>query len=98
MKKLWKEQRGETLVEALCAILIIALSILFLTNASVSAGRINKLNAERDSSFHHSSTAAGSLSVTVKSEAGATVCVLDANLYETEPKSEADLYIYRYYR
>lgn len=98
MKKLWREQRGETLVETLCAILVISLTTLFLTTAIVSSGRINKQNAEQDSSFHQSDSAPTSLTVTVKSASGSRVFEAEAKLYESEPLAEDDSYVYRYYR
>lgn len=97
MKKLWREQRGETLVETLCAILVISLTTLFLTTAIVSSGRINKQNAEQDSSFHQSDSPT-SLTVTVKSASGSEVFKAKAKLYESKPLAEDDSYVYRYYR
>lgn len=37
----WKSKKGETLVESLCAILIVTLSILLLSNSIASAVRVN---------------------------------------------------------
>ena len=94
MKKLWREQRGETLVETLCAILVISLTTLFLTTAIVSSGRINKQNAEQDSSFHISAESPTNIEVTIKSESG-TEYKLPAQLYQS---GEDDGFVYRYYR
>ncbi len=48
-----RDARGETLVETLCAILIIALTFGFLTTATVSAARINAKVRARDVSFQY---------------------------------------------
>lgn len=50
MKKL-QSQSGETLVESLCAILVITLVFVFLCGAIISAARSNKQVADSNQSF-----------------------------------------------
>lgn len=50
MNKL-KSKRGETLVESLCAILVIAVVFVFLCGAIVSAARSNKQVRDSNQSF-----------------------------------------------
>ena len=52
MKKLCSS-RGETLVESLCAILVITVVFLFLCGAVVSAARSNAQIEGADQSFHY---------------------------------------------
>ena len=52
-KKL-ENQKGETLVETLVSILIITLTIAFLTTASLTAARINDKVRDTDVSFRYS--------------------------------------------
>ena len=53
MKKL-RNCRGETLVESLAAILIIAVVFVFLSSAIVSAARSNEQLRRSDQDFHYS--------------------------------------------
>ena len=48
-----KSDRGETLVESLCAILVIAIVFVFLCGAIVSAARSNKQVRDSDQSFSY---------------------------------------------
>lgn len=93
-----KRSGGETLVETLFAILIVTLSVLFLTTATVSAARINRGTAEEDTAFRRAESAeSGGITVTVKK--GAEVLLeRSAELYITGQESETDKDEYRYYR
>ena len=70
MKKL-TEKSGETLVETLCAMLIVTVVMLCLSTAIVSAARVNARVRDRDVSFRADDMAySAPLSLTVKSENG----------------------------
>ena len=58
MKKL-HNQNGESLVEVLVSILILALTFVFLTTAVITAAKINRKVQDTDTSFLYS-TGAGS--------------------------------------
>ena len=51
MRKKMKNQKGETLVEALLSLVIVLLSMGILTTAVLVAGNINKENRERDEAY-----------------------------------------------
>ena len=53
MRKKLRQRRGETLVEALAAVLIVTLATLLLCAAAVSAGRIHALSRQHDLSLIH---------------------------------------------
>lgn len=53
MKKL-RDTSGETLVETLAAMLIVALIFLFLSTAIVTASKVNDRVRKSDVSFHYS--------------------------------------------
>lgn len=57
-KKL-ENQKGETLVETLVSILIITLTIAFLTTAAITAARINDKVRDTDVSFRYSEATPG---------------------------------------
>lgn len=97
MKKLLKEQRGETLVETLVAVLIVSLSVLFLTTAAMSAARVNKNSAETDTAFHRAERSEETVAVTVK-RGSATIFKGTADLYVTGQDTESEKDDYRYYR
>lgn len=54
-----KDQKGETLVETLVSILIITLTIAFLTTAAITAARINDKVRDTDVSFQYSKAEPG---------------------------------------
>ena len=91
MRKL-RDTRGETLVETLCAILIIALTFGFLTTATVSAARINAQVRARDVSFQYvQENAANHESAKVTLKRGtSSISSTDVDLYTSNG--------YHYYR
>lgn len=65
MRKL-RTERGETLVESLCAILVITIVFVFLCGAIVSAARSNKQVRDSDQSFSYKDMeATGDLTIQV---------------------------------
>ena len=60
MRKKLRQRRGETLVEALAAVLIVTLATLLLCAAAVSAGRIHALSRQHDGSFRRAESPYGS--------------------------------------
>lgn len=89
--------RGETLAETLVAVLIVTLSVLFLTTAAVSAARINRASAEQDTAFHRAEASSGTVEVKVK-KGDAPMLTMDADLFVTGQGTETDKDDYRYYR
>ena len=85
--------RGETLIESLCAILLVALVMLFLSTAIATAARVNLQIRNADITFHteeaeHKET---------------TVTVFENGTKQTEYSGKATLYTtktahYRYFR
>lgn len=51
MKAKLRSSRGETLVETLAAILVLALSALLLANVTVSSARLNRSARKSDTAF-----------------------------------------------
>lgn len=51
MRKKLKQQKGETLVESLVALLIATLSVMMLTAAITGSARVNKQNRDSDKSY-----------------------------------------------
>lgn len=81
MRKKLKQQRGESLTEALAAILIAALCFAFLCTTIVTAARINKRVRDTDNSFRAEPEPRSIASV--KAQTG--VCgEIAVTLYETE--------------
>lgn len=84
MKKLCSG-RGETLIETLCAMLIIMLVFLFLCNSIVAAARTNAAVRDKDTSFRYSDgQKTQDLTVTVKRANGAEAATFPASEYRTE--------------
>ena len=88
MKKL-HSSRGETLIESLCAVLIVTLVMLFLSTAIATAARINHRVRTTDTSFQTGGTATPNRTVTVT--VGGTTYTGKATTYKTTNG-------YRYYR
>jgi len=65
MKKI-ANQSGETLVETLLSIMIVLLTLLFLSVSVISAQKINAAVKNQDTSFHYETSDAESGSVKVK--------------------------------
>lgn len=85
--------RGETLIESLCAILLVTLVMLFLSTAIATAARVNLQLRNTDITFHTEDA--------VKRET--TVQVFENGTELTEYSGKADLYTtktanYRYFR
>lgn len=89
---------GETLVETLVAVLIVTLSVLFLTTASVSAAKINHSTSEVDTAFHVADSPDRTITVTVKTGSGATVLTKEADLYISSNTTDSEKDDYVYYR
>ena len=51
MRKILKQQKGETLVETLVALLIATFSVMMLTASITSSARINKQNSNADDKY-----------------------------------------------
>ncbi|MDY3781210.1 MAG: hypothetical protein SOZ90_03395 [Candidatus Faecousia sp.] len=88
MKKLLSS-RGETLIESLCAVLIVTLVMLFLSTAIATAARVNHRVRTTDVSFQTGGTATPDRTVTVT--VGGTTYTGKATTYDTTNG-------YRYYR
>lgn len=88
MKKLLSS-RGETLIESLCAVLIVTLVMLFLSTAIATAARVNHQVRTTDTSFQTGGTATPNQTVTVT--VGGTTYTGKATTYDTTNG-------YRYYR
>lgn len=52
MKEKWRDERGDTLIEVLASILVMALSILLLFGAVLASGRINKDAKKADDDYY----------------------------------------------
>ena len=86
--------RGETLIESLCAILLVALVMLFLSTAIATAARVNLQIRNTDITFH---TEEGD------DKQVTTVKVIEDGTEKPEYSGKATLYTtktanYRYYR
>lgn len=86
--------RGETLIESLCAILLVALVMLFLSTAIATAARVNLQIRNTDITFHTENA---------ESKEEITVLVLENGTEKPEYSGKATLYTtetanYRYYR
>ena len=86
--------RGETLIESLCAILLVALVMLFLSTAIATAARINLQIRNTDITFH---TEEGD------DKQGTNVKVIEDGEEKPEYSGQAALYTtktanYRYFR
>lgn len=87
--------RGETLIESLCAILLVALVMLFLSTAIATAARVNLQIRNTDITFHTENAEAEPITVHVLEN--------DTGNELTEYSGKATLYTtqtanYRYYR
>ena len=111
MKKL-RNSRGETLVESLAAILIIAVVFVFLSSAIVSAARSNEQLRRSDQDFKYSEMVGkGTVTMQVvdagipsgtEGLAGAFASVYPVEKFETESSASAksndyEKTIYRYF-
>lgn len=65
MKKL-RNQRGETFIESLAAVLVVTIILVGLTTAIVSAARVNAKVRDTDVSFQYADRSYGTIQVTVK--------------------------------
>ncbi len=81
MKKI-KNRRGETLIESLVSILIVALVFAFFATAAVTAGRINAKTRNTDVSFHYDESAAPQDGVVKLTGRSGTVSQSSIALYE----------------
>ena len=52
MREKWRDEGGETLVEVMASVLIMALSVLLLFSAAVASVRINKSAKDMDKEFY----------------------------------------------
>lgn len=92
MKKLYCA-RGETLVESLCAILLVALVMLFLSTAIATAARINLQVRDTDITFRTDGATETKAPIQFFDENGAELPYTGTvRLYTTEGTS------YRYFR
>ena len=94
MNKL-KQQCGETLVETLTSILVLAFVFLFLAAAIATGVRINAEVSRTDVSFHYATTPDDTLTLKVKRDgvAAETYTVLE---YSSSPDADGDAQ-YHYY-
>ena len=85
--------RGETLIESLCAILLVALVMLFLSTAIATAARVNLQIRNTDITFHTEDADKKEITVQVL-ENGTEMTAYSgkATLYTTKTAN------YRYYR
>lgn len=88
MKKL-HSSRGETLIESLCAVLIVTLVMLFLSTAIATAARVNHKVRTTDVSFKTGGTAKPDKTVTV---------TVDGTAYTGKATTYDTTNGYRYYR
>lgn len=58
MREKWRDERGETLIEAVASVLIMALSVLLLFSAVTVSVRINRSAKEMDKEFYTALNAA----------------------------------------
>ena len=85
--------RGETLIESLCAILLVALVMLFLSTAIVTAARINFQVRDTDITFRTDGATEKDTTVKFFDENGAELPYTDTvRLYTTQDAA------YRYFR
>ena len=85
--------RGETLIESLCAILLVALVMLFLSTAIATAARINLQVRDTDITFRTDGATATKAPIQFFDENGAKLPYTGTvRLYTTEGTS------YRYFR
>ncbi len=94
MRKKLRQRRGETLVEALAAVLIVTLATLLLCAAAVSAGRIHALSRQHDGSFRRAESPSGTVEVRVTDGSGQELLRTREKLYLSGSGREE----YRYYR
>lgn len=100
MKKKLCSRRGETLVESLCAILVITLVFVFLCGAIVSAARANKQVRDSNQSFtfDYETQDGQELKMTVSD--GFTESTYPVTEYVVTPEDQSQDYAavtYRYY-
>lgn len=87
IKKL-KSSAGETLIETLCALLIVVLAMTMLAGAIVSAARVNKGAEELNTAFLTSKTKpVTAVTVTVDRTGGADTSIF-VNAFKTEDDNE----------
>lgn len=67
MKKLCN-QRGETLIETLSALLIATLVLLFLGSSIVAAARLNAATKTADRSFQYAQSSSGRVTIEITGE------------------------------
>ncbi len=82
MKKKLRSQSGETLVETLLAILVIAIAIAFLSTAVVSAARINAALHNMRQDFSYSGAAVSENRGTVEVIVGSNSKTAQETIYE----------------
>ena len=100
MRKKLCSRRGETLVESLCAILVITLVFVFLCGAIVSAARANKQVRDSNQSFtfDYETQDGQELKMTVSD--GFTESTYPVTEYVVTPEDQSQDYAavtYRYY-
>ena len=83
--------RGETLIESLCAILLVALVMLFLSTAIATAARINLQVRDTDITFRTDGATAKETTIKIVDENG-TEYTGTVRLYTTQDTA------YRYFR
>ena len=83
--------RGETLIESLCAILLVALVMLFLSTAIATAARINLQVRDTDITFRTDGATAKEATIKIVDENG-TEYTGTVRLYTTQDTA------YRYFR
>lgn len=99
MKKL-KSQSGETLVESLCAILVITLVFVFLCGAIISAARSNKQVADSNQSFTYTYQDGKGSQFHITVSDGTSTETYPVHGYTVIPESQSQDYAqaeYRYY-
>lgn len=73
------DTRGETLVETLVSVLIVAACVLMLSTAIVTAANINAKAQQNLATVDEAATGAGNDDGVVKDESGVTVTFTDSN-------------------
>lgn len=81
-----KQQKGETLVESMVAMLIAVLSVTLLSSTVVAATRINQANRTKDNQFREELQRAENMQEapipsTLKVKFGAETAEIDVNVY-----------------
>ena len=101
MKKLLRDQRGETLVEVLAAILIFTLSSIILYSMVTSASKVNLKAREVFDSIgtqmavaEHAETKVGTEKIKMTLENGTVICDTDVDVYRAEGENT----LYSYYK